>query len=55
MMGILKSNRDNILQAIKSFYNSLSEIESTLQEEDYSELESILNGSHNSYLSLIGN
>ena len=55
MMGILKSNRDNILLAIKSLYSSISEIESALQEEDDSELESILNRSQNSYLSLIGN
>jgi prephenate dehydrogenase len=55
MMGILKSNRDNILLAIKSLCSSISEIESALQEEDYSELENILNGSQNSYLSLIGN
>ena len=49
MMGILKSNRDNVLSAIQSFRNSLNGIESALQNENYAELESLLDQSRNSY------
>jgi prephenate dehydrogenase len=52
MMGILKSNRDNILTAIKNFRMSLGEMEAVLQNETYSELEQILNRSRASYLTL---
>lgn len=55
MMGVLKSNRENILNSIGQFRNSLCEMESALQDENYAELESILNESRNSYLALIGN
>jgi prephenate dehydrogenase len=50
MMGVLKSNRDNILHSIYQFRSSLHEIESALQNEDYLQLEAILNKSRNSYL-----
>jgi prephenate dehydrogenase len=49
MMGILKSNRDNVLGAIKNFRASLDEIEAALDDENYTELESILNRSRDSY------
>lgn len=55
MMGVLKSNRDNILKAIKEFYSSLHEMETALQDENYIELELILNQSRTSYLSVISN
>lgn len=55
MLGVLKSNRDNILNSIQQFHTSLYEIESALQAEEYNKLENILNGSRNSYLSLTGN
>jgi prephenate dehydrogenase len=55
MMGILKSNRDNVLAAIQKFRNSLGELESALQQENYSQLELLLNQSHSSYQSIIGN
>lgn len=54
MMGVLKSNRENILNAIGQFRNSLHEMEVALQNEEYSELEDILNQSRNSYLILSG-
>jgi len=53
MMGILKSNRDNVLSSIRNFRNSLDYIESALQSENYSELESILNQSRTRYHSLV--
>ena len=55
MMGILKSNRDNVLKAIRDFYRSLHEIEAVLQDENYMELEMILNQSRTSYLTITEN
>jgi prephenate dehydrogenase len=55
MIGVLRSNRDNILQAIKKFYGSLHEMETALQDENYVELELILKQSRTSYLSVIHN
>jgi prephenate dehydrogenase len=52
MMGILKSNRDNILNSIQTFRNSLNEFEFRLQEENYIELEILLNQSRTAYLTL---
>ena len=52
MMGILKSNRDNVLSAIQNFHNSLDEIEVALQNENYTVLENILNQSRNSHLTM---
>lgn len=45
MMGILQSNRDNVLNAIQSFRNSLDEIEISLCNENYAKLETILDKS----------
>ena len=55
MMGILKSNRDNVLKAIGDFYRSLNEMEAVLQDENYMELELILNQSRTSYLTITEN
>lgn len=52
MLGILKSNRENVLTAITAFRNSLNEIEGSLQNENYIELEKILNQSSNHYQNL---
>jgi len=53
MLGILKSNRDNVLNAIQTFRTSLDEIESVLHNENYAELENLLNNSRASYLAMI--
>lgn len=55
MMGILKSNRENVLNAIQSFRYSLIELESALQDENYSQLELLLNQSRSSYHSIAEN
>jgi prephenate dehydrogenase len=55
MMGILKSNRDNVLNAIRNFQDSLDEIESALQDENYIQLEFLLNQSRIAYRSLTEN
>ena len=52
-IGILQSNRENILNAIQTFRHSLDQIESALQNENYLQLISILNQSRSSYESLI--
>jgi len=53
MLGILKSNRENVLNSINDFRNLLYEIESALQNENYSELENILNQSQSAYHALV--
>jgi prephenate dehydrogenase len=49
MTGILKSNRDHVLNAIQAFRRSLDEIESALHNEEYPQFEVILNQSRNAY------
>ncbi|GAB4454303.1 MAG: hypothetical protein Kow0070_00430 [Anaerolineales bacterium] len=55
MMGILQSNRDNLLNAIQFFRHALNEIESVLENEDYAQLEEFLNQSRSSYSLLTDN
>lgn len=52
-MGILQSNRENILNAIQTFRKSLDQIESVLHDDDYIQLEFLLNQSHSAYQSLV--
>jgi prephenate dehydrogenase len=52
-MGILQSNRENILNAIQTFRNSLDQIETVLQNDNYAQLELILNQSRAAYQTLI--
>jgi prephenate dehydrogenase len=54
-MGILQSNRENVLNSIRAFRNSLHQIETALQDENYMQLESILNQSRSAYQSLTSN
>jgi prephenate dehydrogenase len=55
MLGVLQSNRENVLNAIHNFQNQLTEIESALTSENFSRLESILNQSRSAYRVLIEN
>jgi len=55
MMGILKSNRDYILNALYAFRESFNEIESALRDENYSQLEILLNQSRTAYQILTKN
>lgn len=52
-LGILQSNRENVLKAIKGFRASLDEIVSTLQAENYTQLEALLDESRTAYQSLV--
>lgn len=55
MMGVLTSNRENILNAIRNFREALTEFEFALQHENYSQLKLLLDQSHRSYSSIIEN
>ncbi len=43
MLGVLQSNRENVLSALHEMQNQLAEIESVLSSEDFAKLEFILN------------
>ena len=49
MVGILQSNRENVLKAIQSFRDSLTELEENLQSENYIQTEKLLTQSRFSY------
>lgn len=49
MLGILKSNRDYVLKAVKSFRQSLDAIEMALRSNNDSELQTLLDQSRASY------
>jgi prephenate dehydrogenase len=55
MLGVLQSNRENVLGALHGLQQQLSEIEVALISENFSQLESILNQSRSRYQTLIGN
>jgi prephenate dehydrogenase len=55
MMGVLQSNRENILNAIQNYRRILNELESVLAGEDYIQLERMLNRSRAAYQTLITN
>ena len=55
MLGVLQSNRENILKAIQEFRASLDDIASAMQSENYALLESLLKDSRSAYLSLVSN
>lgn len=52
MLGVLESNRDNILNALQTFRASLDEIETALKNEDHTRLEDFLHHSRAAYHSL---
>ena len=54
-LGILKSNRENVIHAIQTFRHSLEQIESVIQQENDSQLEGLLNQSRSAYQSLVSN
>lgn len=55
MMGVLQSNRENVLNALSEFQQQLYEIKTALMREDYSTLETILDKSNSAYQNLTGN
>ncbi len=55
MLGVLQTNRENVLNALHRMQHELSQIETALQNENYAELEEILNKSKETYVNLISN
>jgi hypothetical protein len=49
MLGVLQTNRQNTLEALRKFQTQLAEIESALASEDFPKLESLLNQSRSSH------
>jgi len=54
MLGILQTNRDNILEVLRGFQHSLAEIEHALQNADGAALEEILNHAQSAYELITG-
>lgn len=53
MLGVLLANRDNVMAALHRLQAQLAEIESALQEDDPTQLKSILDTAQNQFKSLI--
>jgi prephenate dehydrogenase len=53
MLGVLQSNRDNVLASLANFRHSLDILESALKTDDRSGLQSALDSSRSNYQSLI--
>jgi len=49
MLGVLQSNRENVLNALHGLQNELANIESALSAEDFAKLESVLNEAQGKY------
>ena len=54
MLGVLQSNRENVLNALHGIQARLAEIESALTTEDFTKLKFILDEAHSTYQSLSG-
>lgn len=55
MLGVLQSNRENVLNALQGVQKQLAEIEFALTSENFTKLEIILNQSRTAYQTLTGN
>ena len=55
MLGVLQSNRENVLNALRGMQSQLAEIEAALSAEDFAKLESLLNEAQTKYYSLTDN
>ena len=55
MLGVLQSNRENVLNVLHGLQKEISGIESALASEDFLQLETILDRSRSNYQTLIGN
>ena len=52
MLGVLQTNRENVLSALHELQNQLAEIESALSTEDFKKLEAILNEAQDKHQAL---
>lgn len=55
MLGVLQSNRENVLNALHRMQSQLAEIEAALSAGDFAKLEIILDEAQTKYQSLTGN
>ncbi|HAX68397.1 MAG TPA: hypothetical protein DCY14_02220 [Anaerolineae bacterium] len=55
MLGVLQSNRENVLNALHGMQNKLAEIEAALSAGDFEKLDILLNEAQSSYHTLTGN
>lgn len=55
MLGVLQSNRENVLNALRGMQSQLAEIETALAVEDFTKLETLLNEAQAQYHSFTGN
>ena len=55
MLGVLQSNRENVLDALHGMQAELAQIESALSAGDFAKLESLLNEAQTKYQSFTGN
>lgn len=55
MLGVLQSNRENVLNALHGMQAELAQIESALSAGDFAKLESLLNEAQTKYQSFTGN
>lgn len=53
MLGILRSNRENVLNALRSFRDSLTELEENLRSENYIQIEKCLDQSRLFYQEIV--
>ena len=53
MLGVLQTNRDNVLDAVHSLQKQLASIESLLASEDLAQLETVLNEAQSRYQELV--
>lgn len=53
MLGVLQSNRENVLHALHRLQDELAEIDSALASEDDAKLEAILNEAHSKYRAFV--
>lgn len=49
MLGVLQSNRENVLNALRGMQSQLAEIEAALSADDFEKLESLLNDAQSKY------
>ena len=55
MLGVLQSNRENVLNSITQLQQQLDKLQTALSDEDYATFESILHDAQRAYQFLIPN
>jgi len=53
MLGVLQSNRENVLNALHEMQAKLAELEAALSAEDFAKLETFLNDAQTKYQKIV--